>query len=120
MPKSFENAVAAVPSRYAAARLTPGLRLLPSGFLYNPRNAESYSLNPVGACLIEALQSGTPPDEIWQALPPRFAVSEPLAHRDALLFLSTLAELRLLTMPQQESEEAESSDSGEEKAAHGH
>jgi hypothetical protein len=109
-----------VPSRYANARLVPALVLRPSGFLYNPRNAESYSLNPVAACLVEALLAGTAPDRIWQALVTRFEVSEPLAHRDALQFLATLHELKLLTLPpdrKSESEEAKDEETEAEAPA---
>jgi hypothetical protein len=95
-----------VPSRYAKARLLPSLMLRPSGFLYNPRNAESYSLSPEAACL-EGLQRGEPPDELWRQLVGRFEVSEPLAHRDTLQFLSTLHQLGLLTLDEAEQAAAE-------------
>ena len=90
------------PSRYAQARLLPSLRLRPSGFLYNTRNAESYSLNPVAAALVEALTRGVAPDALWRELPERFAVSEPQAHCDTLRFLSTLHHLGLLSLPKAE------------------
>lgn len=91
-----------LPSRYAQARLLPTLMLRPSGFLYNTRNAESYTLSPVAACLVQGLQRGEPPDELWREVVRRFEVSEPLAHRDALQFLSTLHQLGLLTLAEAE------------------
>ncbi len=96
-----------VPSRYAKARLLPSLMLRPSGFLYNPRNAESYSLSPEAACLVQGLQRGEPPDELWRQLVGRFEVSEPLAHRDTLQFLGTLHQLGLLTLDEAEQAAAE-------------
>jgi hypothetical protein len=94
-----------IPSRYAQARLLPTLMLRPSGFLYNTRNAESYTVNPVAACLVEALQRGVGPDVLWREVVERFAVSEPLAHRDTLLFLRALHQLGLLALPSAEPEE---------------
>ncbi len=94
-----------LPSRYAKARLLPTLMLRPSGFLYNSRNAESYTLSPVAACLVQGLQRGDEPDELWRELVRRFEVSEPLAHRDALQFLSTLHQLGLLTLAEAERQE---------------
>ncbi len=101
-----------VPSRYAKASLDPALVLRPSGFLYNPRNAESYSLNPTAASLVEALLRGTPPDLLWRELVVRFEVSEPCAHRDALQFLSTLVELKLLALPEDERPESSATPNG--------
>ncbi len=91
-----------IPSRYAQARLLPTLSLRPSGFLYNSRNAESYSLNPVAATLVAALLRGVAVDELWRELPPRFDVSEPQAHCDTLRFLSALHHLGLLVLPKAE------------------
>ena len=112
-----------LPSRYATARLLPTLMLRPSGFLYNARNAESYTLSPVAACLVQGLQRGEPPDELWRELVRRFEVSEPLAHRDALQFLSTLHQLGLLTLAEAEqeayAEEEEEEDDDDDEAAEG-
>lgn len=101
-----------LPSRYAQARLLPTLMLRPSGFLYNTRNAESYTLSPVAACLVQGLQRGEPPDELWREVVRRFEVSEPLAHRDALQFLSTLHQLGLLTLAEAEQEADDADEDG--------
>ena len=117
-----------LPSRYAQARLLPTLMLRPSGFLYNTRNAESYTLSPVAACLVQGLQRGEPPDELWREVVRRFEVSEPLAHRDALQFLSTLHQLGLLTLAEAEQDadedrgaeaDAEAEGAADEQAAAG-
>lgn len=105
-----------LPSRYAQARLLPTLMLRPSGFLYNTRNAESYTLSPVAACLVQGLQRGEPPDELWREVVRRFEVSEPLAHRDALQFLSTLHQLGLLTLPEAEQEADDADEDGDAEA----
>lgn len=107
-----------LPSRYAQARLLPTLMLRPSGFLYNTRNAESYTLSPVAACLVQGLQRGEPPDELWREVVRRFEVSEPLAHRDALQFLSTLHQLGLLTLAEAE-QEADAADEDSDAEAEG-
>ena len=99
-----------IPSRYAQARLVPTLMLRPSGFLYNTRNAESYTCNPVAACLVEALQRGVDPDSLWREVVERFAVSEPLAHRDALQFLSLLHQTGLLALSPAENDSEDEPD----------
>jgi hypothetical protein len=91
-----------LPSRFAKARLLPKLILQPSGFLYNPRNAESYTLSEAAACLLKGLLCGVAPDEVWRELPARFEVSEKVAQRDSLIFLRTLHELKLLSLPPQD------------------
>lgn len=96
-----------LPSRYAKARLLPTLMLQPSGFLYNTRNAESYTLNPVAACLVAALQRGIEPDALWNELVYHFEVGEPQAHCDTLLFLRTLHQLGLLSLPKEDEEALE-------------
>lgn len=85
-----------LPTRFMGARLVPQLTLAASGFLFNARDGETYSLNPSGAHLLTALQQGTSPAELWQALVQRFAIPAPLAQRDAQLFLAHLFDLGLL------------------------
>ncbi len=104
-----------LPSRYEKARLLPSLTLRPSGFLYNTRNADSYTLNPVAACLVAALQRGVAPDALFQELVARFEVSEPLAHRDTLQFLSTLHQLGLLELSAAEQAELDEQDGPDEQ-----
>lgn len=106
-----------LPSRYAKARLLPTLHLRPSGFLYNTRNADSYTVNPVAACLVAALQRGVEPDALYQEVVTRFEVSEPLAHKDALQFLSTLHQLGLLTLSAEEQAALEDEDEPDEPVA---
>ena len=103
-----------LPSRYQKARLLPTLMLQPSGFLYNTRNADSYTLNSVAACLVAALQRGVEPDALFHELVARFEVGEPLAHRDTLQFLSTLHQLGLLELSAEEQAELDEQDEPDE------
>lgn len=85
-----------LPTRFVGAKLVPQLTLADSGFLFNARDGETYSLNPSGAHLLAALQTGTTPAELWQRLVERFAIPPQLAQRDAQLFLAHLFDLGLL------------------------
>lgn len=82
--------------RFARARLLSTLELRPSGFLFDVRTAESYTVNPTGACLVKALQQGVAPGALWQKLVAAFEVGELEAQRDAIRFLEDLLHLGLL------------------------
>ena len=88
-----------VPSRFAKVRLRAGLMLNPSGFLMDPRSAETYTVNAAGACLITALQRGVSADDLYLQLCARFHVPEAVAHRDTHQFLVALAQQKLLEVP---------------------
>jgi hypothetical protein len=69
---------------------------MPSGFLYDMRDAESYTLNPAGLCVVQALSEKRDPDLLWRQLMDRFEVTEEHARRDAAGFVAELRSLRLL------------------------
>lgn len=83
-------------TRHAQVRLVASLTLSPSGFLFDSRNADSYTLNETAACLVQALMDGGAAHEIWRDLAAKFAVSEAQARRDARSFLAHLRQLDLL------------------------
>ncbi len=77
-------------------RLKPTLVLMPSGFLYDRRDAESYTLNPTAQCIVEALTEPRTIPEITTVLSERFDIDEQRAGRDAARFLAELRALGLL------------------------
>lgn len=100
-----------LPTRFMGARLLPRLQLSASGFLLNARDGETFSLNDSGMCLLQALQRGVPPIDVWRVLSVRFAVSDLQAQRDAQLFLARLFDIGLLELPRDPSSSSSSNPS---------
>ena len=76
--------------------LKPTLRLTPGGYLLDGATADTYTLNPTGRCVVDALLDGCEPGQLWSRLVPAFAVTEQRARRDVRAFLRQLRHLRLL------------------------
>jgi hypothetical protein len=72
------------------------IRLTEAGFLFDPTNGESYTVNPTGRLIVRALIAGRAPNEIWRELCERFAVSESRARWDVEQFIARLLDLELL------------------------
>jgi hypothetical protein len=77
-------------------RLKPTLRLTPGGYLFDGSNAETYTLNPTGKCIVQALLEGQEPARLWSDLVAVFEVPEQRARRDVRNFLAQLRMHRLL------------------------
>jgi hypothetical protein len=77
-------------------RLKPTLRLAHAGYLFDGSTGETYTLNPTGHCIVEAMLEGCEPARLWCELVAAFEVSEARARRDVRGFLSQLRQLRLL------------------------
>jgi len=88
----LENEVA----RFAESRLKPSLMLAASGFLYDARDAESYTLNATGSCIVRGLLEGKEPAELWRDLVEEFEVPEAQARWDVVRFLGDLKNMKLL------------------------
>lgn len=72
------------------------LALNPDGFAFDPTTGESFTLNPAGLAIIEALREGLVHDEVTTRLVERFDVPEEEAARDVDDFLDNLRAFRLL------------------------
>ena len=83
-------------ARFAHCRIKPSLMVTPSGFLYDSRDAESYTLNATGMCIVRALLEQRHPDNLWHDLVEAFDVPESQARWDVVRFLADLKTLRLL------------------------
>jgi PqqD family protein of HPr-rel-A system len=72
------------------------LALNPDGFAFDPTTGESFTLNPTGLALLEALRAGRDPEELAADLAGRFDVTPEDASRDVDDFLERLRSFRLL------------------------
>lgn len=95
-PRTAPHAVSSV-GRFSRARILPSLELRPSGFLYDARTAESFSVNATAACIVRALQRGEPPESLWRTLCADFEISEMEARHDVLRFLGELHQIGLVS-----------------------
>lgn len=77
-------------------RRLQSLALNPDGFAFDPTTGESFTLNPTGLTIIEALREGLVHEEITGLLVERFDVAEEEATRDVDDFLDHLRAFRLL------------------------
>ena len=77
-------------------RLKPTLRLTPAGYLFDGSNAETYTLNATGQCVVRALLAGKEPSRLWSEVVAAFDVPEQRARRDVRGFLAQLRLHRLL------------------------
>lgn len=83
-------------SRIREVRLSAPLSLMPSGFLFNARNGESYSINRTGTAILRAIAAGKSGEEAAQELHRAFAVAEAEARRDVRDFIARLKMLDLV------------------------
>jgi len=72
------------------------LALSDSGFLFDTRTGDTYSLNRSGTLLLRALMAGASEAELVDRLVETFEVDRPTARRDVAQFLLRLRDLRLV------------------------
>lgn len=65
------------------------------GFAFDPRSGNTYSINPTGLFVINAIKAGASGDQIVEQLAERFEVDAQTADRDLEAFLNALARFRL-------------------------
>lgn len=76
--------------------LRKNLALSESGFLFNPANGDSFSLNPIGLEIIQAIKQGSDEQAIRQQLLQNYAVDANTLEKDLYDFLNLLRKHRLL------------------------
>ena len=76
--------------------LKKNLALSESGFLFNPANGDSFSLNPIGLEIIQAIKQGSDEQAIRQQLLQNYAVDANTLEKDLYDFLNLLRKHRLL------------------------
>ncbi|MFN3529457.1 MAG: HPr-rel-A system PqqD family peptide chaperone [Bacteroidia bacterium] len=76
--------------------LKKNLALSDSGFLFNPANGDSFSLNPIALEIIQAIKQGSEETAILQQLKQNYAVDANTLEKDLYDFLNLLRKHRLL------------------------
>jgi PqqD family protein of HPr-rel-A system len=84
-------------------KLRANIALSESGFLFDPRTGDSYSLNPTARLIVERLRDGTGEEAIRDAVLGAYRTDEATFDKD---FGDFLAELRRHHLLQDEPEEA--------------
>jgi PqqD family protein of HPr-rel-A system len=72
------------------------LAINPDGFAFDPTTGESYTLNPTGLALLEALRDGTATEELAALMAERFDAELDEVVRDIDDFLDNLRSFRLI------------------------
>lgn len=76
--------------------LKKNLALSETGFLFNPGNGDSFSLNPIGLEVVEMLKGGKDENDIRAALLSAYAVDADTLEKDLYDFLNRLRQYKLL------------------------
>ncbi len=79
----------------AAERLS-NLALSPTGFLFDPRTGATYTVNPTGVAILEALRDGGGLQAVVDTLADRFSAAGADLRRDALEYVRVLRDHDLL------------------------
>jgi hypothetical protein len=84
-------------------KLNKNLSVSESGFIFNPSTGDSFSVNPIGAEVINLLKEDRSPEQIKTALLEKYDVEKTLLEKDIDDFLSQMkykhALLELLVLP---------------------
>jgi PqqD family protein of HPr-rel-A system len=76
--------------------LKKNLALSETGFLFNPGNGDSFSLNPIALEVVEMLKAGKDEAAIHAALLTAYAVDADTLEKDLYDFLNRLRQYKLL------------------------
>ena len=77
-------------------RLKRNIALSESGFIFNPANGDSFSVNPIGLTILELLKEGVSIDSIQEKLMTMYQVKEEQLAEDFHDFTNHLNQLNLL------------------------
>ena len=77
-------------------KINENLAISESGFLFNPSTGESFTVNPIGAEVIEMLKEGKPEEEILNELLNIYEVDKKSLQKDLLDFSQILKHYQLL------------------------
>lgn len=67
-----------------------------TGFLFNPINGESFSVNPIGAEIIKLLKEGKNFDDIKEVITKKYNVDENTFEKDYFDFINILKQNSLV------------------------
>ncbi len=77
-------------------KINGNLAISESGFLFNPSSGESFTVNPVGAEIIELLKDGKNEEQILEALLKTYEIDSKTLQKDLLDFNDILKQHQLL------------------------
>ncbi len=77
-------------------KINENIAINETGFLFNPINGESYSVNPLGAEIIKLLKEGKDFDDIKEVITQKYNVDENTFERDYSDFINILKQNNLI------------------------
>ncbi len=77
-------------------KINKNIAISDSGFVFNPVNGESFSVNPIGAEIINLMKTGQAYDEIEQSLMNKYSVEITTFERDYFDFIGLLKQHNLI------------------------
>jgi hypothetical protein len=77
-------------------KINGNLAISESGFLFNPSSGESFTVNPVGAEIIELLKEGKNEEQILEELLKNYEIDSKTLQKDLLDFNDILKQHQLL------------------------
>jgi hypothetical protein len=77
-------------------KINENIAINETGFLFNPINGESYSVNPLGAEIIKLLKEGKDFDDIKDVIIQKYNVDENTFERDYSDFINILKQNNLI------------------------
>ncbi|MFN8285282.1 MAG: PqqD family protein [Chitinophagales bacterium] len=78
-------------------KLNSNLAVSDSGFLFNPTNGDSFSMNPVATEIITLLKAGKSVDQVKATLLEKYEVDKAMLERDMDEFLFELRDFKLVS-----------------------
>ena len=77
-------------------KINHNLAVSETGFLFNPGTGESFTVNPIGAEILEMLRNGTDPEELIDNIAKRYEVDRNAFAKDLQDFLGLLKTYALI------------------------
>lgn len=77
-------------------KINKNIAISDSGFVFNPTNGESFSVNPIGAEIIDLIKSDRNFEDILQFLSQKYRVEEKTIEKDYLDFMGMLKQYNLI------------------------
>lgn len=79
-------------------RINKNIAISDSGFVFNPENGESFSVNPIGAEIIDMMKSDNTYEEIEKSLMLKYNVEEATFEKDYFDFIGILKHHNLIDL----------------------
>lgn len=77
-------------------KLKKNVALSDSGFLFNPANGDSYSVNPIGMKMLKLMQLGKEDDEIIKEVTEEYMIDKTTVEKDLYDFKVILGNHKLM------------------------